>query len=401
MFIPIRTDYRMSHTPWVNYALLAANIVIYILGYNGATEPGMLRIHPMTLHPEAPQLWQFFTSAFLHAGLLHLIGNMLFLWVFGNAINDRLGHLGYLAFYLSGGVVAGVGYVLLSPVAPVLGASGAISAVAGAYLVLLPRARVTVITWLFYVILPFEVSSLYFLLFQFLWNLLLLWEELGGASAGVAYWAHISGYVFGIALAAMLLAIHVLPRDAFDLPNLLRAWQRRHRFRRMVASGYDPFYGSVKPPIPPVDSEGQWTPTRTVAAEPSRTTSAMEIQLRREITESVNLHDLAAAADKYLQLVQVADDAVLPRQQQLDVANQLMSSDRHPQAADAYERFLKHYSSYEHTPDIQLMLGILYSRYLHQYDRAQGYLQHAVEALRDPRKVNLAQTELEAIRRRR
>ena len=88
------------------------------------------------LHPDQPEILQFFTSVFLHGSWMHLIGNMIFLWVFGNAVNDRFGHVGYAAFYLAGGVLSGLGYVLLAGQAPVLGASGAISAVTGCYLVL-------------------------------------------------------------------------------------------------------------------------------------------------------------------------------------------------------------------------------------------------------------------------
>ena len=104
---------------------------------------------------------------------------------------------------------------------------------------------------------------------------------------------------------------------------------------------------------------------------PAETPAGREIQLRREITEAWQQHDLPAATDKYLQLVQIADDAVLPQAQQLDVANQLMAAEQYPAAADAYQRFLKHYPLYEHIGDIYLMLGLLHSRYLHQYDQAE------------------------------
>ena len=120
MLIPIRTDYRMTHTPWVNYGLLAANAIFYFLGFHAGDEQSYQRVYPYLLHPHGPELVQFFTSIFLHGGLWHLIGNMLFLWVFGNAINDRIGHLGYLAFYLAGGVLAGIGFLVLRGSAPEL-----------------------------------------------------------------------------------------------------------------------------------------------------------------------------------------------------------------------------------------------------------------------------------------
>lgn len=394
--IPIKTDYRMGRTPWVNYALLAANVIIFVvLDYNLIGEGGSDLIENGMLHPHAPELYQFFTSVFLHAGWQHLLGNMVFLWVFGNAMNDRFGHVGYLAFYLAGGVLADVGYLGLSGDAPVLGASGAIAAVTGAYLVLLPRTRVTVLFW-FYVITYFEVSSLLFLAFQVVWNLYMsLNESITGASAGgVAYAAHSAGYVYGIIIAAGLLALRVLPRDAHDLLNLISHAHRRGRYRRMVSRGYDPFNNVGRPGA----TQRRKVLSRSVSARAADTTSAREIQLRREVADAWARHDLPGATAKYLQLVQIADGAVLPRQQQLDVANQMMSTSQHAAAADAYERFIEHHGTYEHMADIYLMLGLLYSRYLEQYDRAERHLEQAVKLLDDPGKIEMATSDLRKVR---
>ena len=123
--------------------MLVLNVALFFAGYNATTPRQRMLIDHWMLQPQAPQLHQFFSCMFLHADTVHLLGNMVFLWVFGSAVNDKLGHAGYAAFYLAGGVIAGVGYVLLSGVAPALGASGAIAAVTGAFLVLFPRVRVT------------------------------------------------------------------------------------------------------------------------------------------------------------------------------------------------------------------------------------------------------------------
>ena len=399
MIIPIRTDYRMTRTPWVNYALLAINIGVYFMGYHGGSASGMSRIYGWMLHPDNPNLEQFFSSVFLHGSFWHLAGNMLFLWVFGNAINDRFGHAGYLAFYLAGGVLAGIGYVLLAGGAPVLGASGAISAVTGAYLVLLPRSQVTVLALLVYVLMPFEVSSLYFLLFQLLINLWMSFSPgiTGNQAAGVAYAAHSSGYVFGIAVSAALLALRVLPRDSFDLLNLIKSHHRRARYQRMVAQGYDPFSYTGRRQGEP----SRWVGSRTVGAETGEMGEARELTLRREISQAIDRHDLPTAAARYLQLVQLAEDPVLSRPQQLDIANHLMAAEQHSVAADAYERFLKHYDDYEYVGDIYLMLGLLYGRYLHQYGQAEQNLQRALDRLEEPRKLELARNEMVAVRRRR
>jgi membrane associated rhomboid family serine protease len=390
--IPIGTDYRLSRTPWTNYTLIAANVLLFVLHFNGADA----RRHTMDawlLHPEAPQLVQFFSSVFLHGSWGHLLGNMVFLWVFGNAINDRFGQAGYLAFYLAGGVAAGAGYVLFSGVSPVLGASGAISAVTGAYLVLLPRARVTVLVFLFYLLVPFEVSSLFFLLLQLLFNMFSVYAELAGRGSGVAWWAHISGYAFGIAVAAGMLAVRVLPRDRFDLLNLLRARRRRFGYRRMVAEGFDPFGHAME--------AGEGTLSRRVTARSLSTATpdnemAREMQFRQAAGEACARHDLAGAAEAYLGLVAVSPQAVLPRSQQLDVANQLMSTDHHGEAAGAYEKYLHHYGD-GLAGDVHLMLGLLYGRYLQEHDKAREALGKAVRLLRDPRKAELARSELESL----
>jgi membrane associated rhomboid family serine protease len=373
----------MSRQPWVNYLLIASNVLLFLVGFHGGTLRSIGRIDPWLLHPDEPQLPQFVTSVFLHGSFWHLLGNMVFLWVFGNAVNDRLGHAGYLAFYLAGGILAGIGYILLSGHAPVLGASGAISAVTGAYLVLFPRARVTLLVFLYF-ITYIEVSSLLFLLLQFIWNAVMSLQEgiTHMPAGGVAYAAHSSGYLFGIVVAAVLLA------------------SRRHQFRRMVSRGYDSF-GRVQPARPRQQEQKRWVQTKTVQSAASDTAAAKELELRRAIAEACQRHDLSDAAAKYLQLVAVAEDAVLPRQQQLDVANQLMAAENHPAAADAYERFLKHYDDYEHPGDIHLMLGLLYGRYLQQYDRAEHYLRLAVEHLRDPGKIEMARGDLQAVRSRR
>jgi len=384
--IPLRTDYRLRHTPWANYALIAANVLIFLLGYHGQNA----RIVPYMLWPDRPELEQFFSSVFLHADFMHLAGNMLFLWVFGNAVNDKFGNVGYLAFYLGGGVLAGLGYILLDGQGPALGASGAISAVTGAFLVMLPRTRVLVLIIFFY-IMPVEISSLYFLAFQFAWNVFM---SLRGGG-GVAWWAHSSGYVFGIGVAFGVLSVKLVERDPFDLLNMLREWNRRQKYRRMVAGGYDPFshQGGRTAFSRPVRS-------RSAAQKTSDTAEAKELQLRREIAEACARNDVSAAARRYIELVQIVGGAVLSKQNQLDVANQLMAEQQYPAAADAYERLLTHYPGYEHAGDIHLMLGILYGRYLHQRDRAEQALQKALDTLHEDSKIALAKADLANLRGR-
>jgi len=391
MIIPIRTDYKLSGRPWVNYWIIAANVLIYVYFSSSSVASQMSDVY--LLRPDNPQLYQFFTCIFMHATWMHLLGNMLFLWVFGNAVNDRFGHAGYLAFYLAGGVLAGVGYLLLAGHAPVLGASGAIAAVTGAYLVLFPRVRVTLLVLLVWVFVPFEVSSLLFLLFQFALNLWMSFSPAwtGQSAGGIAYAAHSSGYVFGIGLSALLLALRVLPREPYDLLGLLRHAARRESYRRAVAGGYDPFDRGA----------GARITSRVIDQSVPATRSAQELELRQAVSAAFGQNNLPQAAQGYWHLLQVVPDAVLSRQQQLTVAHQLMSDQKYAAAAGAYELFLRHYGDYADSPDIYLMLGLIYGRYLNQYEPAEHYLLRALETLKEPNKLQMASTELAALRQRR
>jgi len=385
--IPIGSDYRMRRVPLVNYALVAANVLIFLLGYNSETEQGyaLLVRAQLLLDPSSPQLHQFFTSVFLHADFMHLAGNMIFLWVFGNAINDRFGQVGYGAFYLSAGVLAGLGHMMFSS-APVLGASGAIAAVTGAYLVLFPLVRLKLLFW-FYIITVLHVSSMYFLLFCFIKD---AYMSLRGGGE-VAYEAHLSGYIFGIGVSAMLLATKILPRNSFDLLNLIRSAHRRGRYRRMAAQGYDPFNRLAATGQP---GTKRWTEVKPVEPASLNSQEIRELELRREISDACKRHDLQAAVVRYVELASINSEAVLPRQEQLDVANQLMHDRRYAEAAEAYEQFCKHHGKYERVGEIYLLLGLLYGRYLNQPRLGAEMLQGAIDRLDDSQQVALARNEL-------
>ena len=210
--LPLRDNVPTRTTPIVNYALIAANILVWVFyelpDLNGAVNE--LAFHPCEVEGSCAQVgqdWELtaLTSMFMHASWAHLLGNMLFLWIFGNNVEDALGRIRYLLFYLAGGFAATAvqTVVTLSFAAesdariPNLGASGAISAVLGAYIVLLPRAKV--LTVIFFILR--EIPAVFFLGIWFLFQLLdgsmsILQPEAGG---GVAFFAHIGGFVFGAA----------------------------------------------------------------------------------------------------------------------------------------------------------------------------------------------------------
>jgi len=192
------------------------------------------------LDPVRPYLWQFVSYAFLHGGFMHIFWNMYFLYLFGNNVNDKLGSVGYVCLYLAGGVFSGIGHTLVSNT-PVLGASGAVAAVTGAYMVLFPQTLITIIYWFFF-IGTIEVPALYFIAFK----LIILDNVIARYTPGVAYDAHLFGYGFGITAIILLLASGLISSSGFDLWSMIKQWNRRRHYRDMVSSGYDPFSGQKK-----------------------------------------------------------------------------------------------------------------------------------------------------------
>jgi membrane associated rhomboid family serine protease len=150
------------------------------------------------------------TSMFLHGGWLHIIGNMWFLWIFGDNIEDHLGHFRYLLFYLACGVAAAITHIIfnLSSNEPTVGASGAIAGVMGAYVILYPRARVLTLVFFFLWWIPAWVFLGYWFLIQFLSGAAMSVAETSRSTGGIAFWAHVGGFVAGILL------IKILPQRA-------------------------------------------------------------------------------------------------------------------------------------------------------------------------------------------
>jgi len=376
----------------MNWALIAANFLVFFVElYFNHSEPDQSWFTRMLiLNPSHPRLWQYVTSAFLHAGWLHICGNMLFLMIFGANVNDRLGNLGYLGFYLAGAVFAGIGYVLIDGQADVLGASGAVAAVTGAYLILLPRSNITIF-YFFFFIGTAEIAALLVILFFFsedLWGQFVL-RGLLGNNDGVAHMEHISGTLYGAVTCLICLLVGLLPHDQFDVLALAQRWNRRRQYRDMVSKGYNPFVAS--------QSAGPHPAGRDWRAEPPAPPDpkAQHItELRVQISDAVARHDLPLAARRYLDLMAISPEQVLSRTALLDIANYFASQQMYPQAVGAYEQFQKYYANYEQIEQVQLMMGVIYARYLHRPDLARQYLLRAMAHLHAQRDIELARSEL-------
>ena len=210
--IPLRDEIRTRTVPIVNYLLIAANIFVFVIQWMAGTNQDAL-VYEYALIPSqftrslsVGDVTDIFTSMFMHAGLAHIAGNMLYLWIFGDNVEDSMGKFKYLVFYLVGGLVASLTHIFTNPTSaiPTVGASGAIAAVLGAYLVLFPTARVlTFIPLGFFLHLTLVPASIVL----GLWFVLQIFSgvlSFGGPDVGgVAFWAHVGGFVSGVVLGKL------------------------------------------------------------------------------------------------------------------------------------------------------------------------------------------------------
>jgi len=234
---PYKDDNPTLRTPIATFVLIGLNFAVWILIQGIGTEPilsasvcrlGLIpgellgRLPSGTVIPSAavrcvtgpPEWFTPFTSMFLHGGWLHILGNMWFLWVFGNNVEDSMGRIRFVLFYLACGLVAAAAQTLINPASaiPMVGASGAISGVMGAYIVLYPRVKVHMLIFLGIFITTITVPAIFMLGYWFLLQLLGGLPALAKESGGVAFWAHTGGFLAGMALILL-----------FRNPNLIRA----------------------------------------------------------------------------------------------------------------------------------------------------------------------------------
>ena len=228
---PLRDNIPTEHFPVVTVLLIVANVLAYFLWQKGGISLGspdsteyLCNLYEYGVIPreitdpdfdlqaqgcppfEASPYLTLFTSMFMQGGLLHLGGNMLFLWIFGNNVEDSMGPIKFVAFYLLGGLAADAAQILVdtSSQVPTIGASGAVAGVLGGYLLLFPRARVVTVVFIVFFFTIIELPALLFLGFwilqQAVFAYLDVFQPAGQGGGGVAYFAHIGGFVFGLLL---------------------------------------------------------------------------------------------------------------------------------------------------------------------------------------------------------
>jgi membrane associated rhomboid family serine protease len=234
--IPISDDNPVRRPAIVSWAIIALcvlaylwerslgrdmNAALFVLGFVPADFFGTQATN--TAYVALPPGLTIFTSMFLHGGILHLAGNMLYLWIFGNNVEDALGHFRYLLFYFASGTAAALTMGAIDPnsAVPMIGASGAISGVLAAYVLFFPRARVTVIVPLGIIFFPFTITAIWVVGFWFVLQLI----SAGFSNAnepGTAWWAHVGGFAAGLLLTPL-----IKPRDVKLFGQIRRGpWDR-------------------------------------------------------------------------------------------------------------------------------------------------------------------------------
>lgn len=406
MIVPLGTDRDGRRPPRATVLLIALNVAVYIAMMTGAaafwTDRDLVdqlravvsvdhRVSDLDLYrqifvsqmwaePGVTPWWSLFTAMFTHDpnSILHIAGNMIFLWAFGKSIESHLGFWRFLILYLAGGMAAWGVHALLGG-GPAIGASGATSSVACLFLAFFPRSHTRVL-YLIGMSLHYVSSAwligLYFTIDVVRASL----DSAGIMPSDVASGAHIGGSLFGLGAGLFLLRMGWAPRGEWDLLHLTRQFFRRRAMRAALQpTGPTPWMsGKARGPI--------------AAGGPLTGTTAEEALLRAAITTALRAGDDAKTTLAYGALLAKFPSATLAPDLQLDVANRAMRSDALPLAMQGYASFLASAPGHSKGPEVRLLLAAIYIRRLGQPAAATPLLVGLRERLQDPAQIALVES---------
>ncbi len=376
MLVPIGTDVQHKRYPFVTYALIGLNLLVFALewaihraGGADATSEITRSIFQIfnysALSSNHFHFYSLISYQFLHAGWMHIIGNMIFLLPFGKAVEDRMGHIGFALFYLGCGALAGGMHALTSK-APVIGASGSVCAVTAAFIVLAPKTNIKVLL-IFFIIGVYQIPSMLLVAFFVLFDVFSLLASAAGANTDPTAWvAHLTGYASGFAITFALLKFKVIASTQFDLTEMFKQAKRRRAYRNVVAN--------AKPR--PVAATSELSPTDMI---------------RANIAETVATGNALAAADKYIASLKTTPKLKLNRQTHVAIANALLQEGRVDEGAYVYEQYLTQHKTAEDCPEVALLLAAKYTRELQNKTRASELLKQFSSAF-SPKHIALADT---------
>jgi membrane associated rhomboid family serine protease len=359
MLIPIGTNVVHKRYPFITYAIIGLNLLVFAVEWavqrSGGIDASNSIVSTLdaTMHQGALSSTDFhilnlITYQFLHAGWMHILGNMIFLLPFGKAVEDRMGHTGFALFYLGCGAFSGGIHALLSTT-NVIGASGSVCGVTAAFLVLAPKTTIKVVL-VFFIIGVYHVPSMLLVLFFVLFDVFsLLASKVGANAQNTAWFAHLGGYLFGFVITILLLQLRIISSTQFDFTEMIKQARRRRNYRKLVnKTNPSPVLSSAK-----LDSN---------------------MLLRASISETVAMGDVSAAADKYLGSFESHPKLKLNKQTQSNIANALFQAGRIEDGVIVYERYLEEHPSADDITEVALLLVAKYTRNLNNKERAQELL---------------------------
>ena len=391
MLIPLGTDRLPPRRAITTSVLIVLNLLVFV-GMILANRSGYASLED-TLNAGAVgrngfEPWTLLTYQFLHDpnGLGHLGFNMLFLWVFGQAVESRLGHWGFAAFYLLGGIAAALAHMVATP-APAIGASGSVAAVSGAFLALFPRATVRILLF-FFLIGIYHIPALWFIAFYIVIDLFSQFAGMLGRSNDVANAAHLGGYAFGFSTALGLLAVGILPRTDLDALYLFKQSRRRAAMRAATKE-----YGSGFDSVRSTDATPRGMATKAPSAGlPEGVPELVPVapdehaEDRRIITEALRRDDSAAAVEAYRNApgkLRLADG------DQAELGNRAMALGDAETAVRAYTDLLERRGERTNGPggssdDLRLLLSSMLIRRLGRPAEAKPHLDALKERSLNP-----------------
>jgi membrane associated rhomboid family serine protease len=369
---PLGDDNPTRHLPVMTWLIIALNVSVFVMFNLQMSEADL---HQWSLQwgydVERPFARQIFTSMFMHGGFAHILGNMWVLWIVGDNVEDKLGKFRFLALYLVGGCAAALTFAgidhgteiapeLLARLGgrrpPLVGASGAIAAIMGVYLVFFPEARIRLLFWWLFFVRIIPVRAKWFIGLTLALDLFTSVSAHGASVGGVATMAHVGGGVFGI-LAALALKSSVGGGGEGD------AWDVHTGFAKRMRAGAEPWHDERLPPAP------------FMAPEESDESSIRDVE--RSITQLVRGGRVRDAIDVYPAYVAMSREQPLPDDVQIEIAHEFYRQWLPREAIPAYLRYLDTHPRGDDVAEAKFRLGVLFARGLSRRDEAAKWLREA------------------------
>lgn len=382
MLFPIGDDNPSERTPVVTWGIIGANVLVFLLTTKHLSLTDRVA-YEYGFVPSRGVWYTWFTSMFLHANLMHLVGNMWFLWIVGDNIEDKLGHLVYLGFYLLSGVVAVGFYLIFTELGagntPLVGASGAIAGVLGCYMLFFPEARIRIFYWVFFFLIGVVAVRAKWVIGIWIALQLVEWAATSNQMlGGVAYAAHVGGFLVGIGVA-LLLKEHLRKTGRLT---------RRVSVEKQLAENRP-----ASRPAPHRFASPVFENPRVQRERDEEGFFGRE----EAIAENVKSGLLDVAVERYREYTRMSHAKPIPAWAQIEIAGELFRRKDYEGALEAYRRYLSNFSSGPDAAEAKFRLGVILARHRREFFRAREYLVQAAMEHPDPQIADFAKKEMDRI----